>query len=146
MERRDTSPWDGLKEDKVGSFEGAWVLVIEDARDQAELCADVCAEAGLNAMTAGTGVQGYRKAVDLQPAIIVLDLVLPDTDGWEICRRLKTDGRTKEIPIVILTARDEPNGASRATEAGCAGYVKKPCSPADLVAVISRVLREQEPV
>ncbi len=119
-------------------------MVIEDARDQAELCADVCAEAGLNAMTAGTAVQGYRKARDLQPAIIILDLVLPDTDGWEICRRLKTDKRTNGIPIVILTARDEPNGASRATEAGCAGYVKKPCPPADLVAVISRVLREQE--
>jgi len=130
----------------VGAFDGAWVLVIEDVRDQSELYADVCAEASLNAMTAGTGVQGYRKARDLQPAIIILDLVLPDTDGWEICRRLKTDGRTKQIPIVILTARDEPKGASRATEAGCAGYMKKPCLPADLVAVIRRVLRQQEAV
>jgi CheY-like chemotaxis protein len=93
----------------VGSFDSAWVLVIEDARDQAELCSDICTEAGLNAMTAATGVQGYRKACDLQPAVIVLDLMLPDTDGWEVCRRLKTDARTKLIPIVILTARDEPN-------------------------------------
>ena len=130
----------------MGSFESAWVLIIEDARDQAELCSDICTEAGFNAMTAATAVQGYRKACDLQPAVIVLDLVLPDTDGWEICRRLKTDGRTKIIPIVILTAREEPNGPQRAAQAGCAGYLKKPCPPADLVALITRVLRQQESV
>ena len=130
----------------MGSFDGAWVLIVEDARDQAELCSDICAEAGLNAMTAATGIQGYRKARELQPAMIVLDLTLPDTDGWEICRRLKTDGRTKIIPIVILTARDEPNGHQRATQVGCAGYVKKPCPPADLIAVITRVLREHKSV
>jgi DNA-binding response OmpR family regulator len=70
----------------VEPFDGAWVLVIEDDRDQAELCADVCANAGLNAMTVGTGLQGYWKARYLQPAVIILDLVLPDSDGWEICR------------------------------------------------------------
>jgi DNA-binding response OmpR family regulator len=128
----------------VGSFDGAWVLVIEDDRDQADLCADVCAGAGLNAMTVGTGLQGYWKARYLQPAVIILDLVLPDSDGWEICRRLKTDNKTTGIPIVILTARDDTNGASLAMEAGCAAYVKKPCPPPDLVAVVRKVLREHE--
>jgi DNA-binding response OmpR family regulator len=122
------------------------VLVIEDAKDQAELCADICAQAGLNVMTAATGVQGYRKARDLQPALIVLDLVLPDTDGWETCRRLKTDGRTKAIPIVILTARDEPGNVQRAAQAGCAGHLKKPCPPGDLVERIHLTLRDREPV
>ena len=130
----------------MGSFDGAWVLVIEDARDQAELCTDICADAGLNAMTAATGVQGYRRAVDSEPSIILLDLMLPDLDGWEVCRRLRTHERTKGIPIVILTARDEPNGARRATEAGCAAYLKKPCRPSELVATIHRVLRGQEAV
>jgi two-component system cell cycle response regulator DivK len=120
--------------------------VIEDLRDQAELWSDVCAEAGLNATTAANGVQGCQKACSFPPAIILLDVMLPDIDGWEVCRRLKTDQRTKHIPIVILTARDEPNGPWRATEAGCAAYVKKPCLPADLIAVIRRVLREQESV
>lgn len=123
-----------------------WVLVIEDLRDQAELWSDVCAEAGLNAMTVPTGVQGYARARDSQPAIILLDLTLPDIDGWEVCRRLKTDARTKHIPIVILTARDEPHGTRRATEAGCAAYLKKPCPPGDLVAAIRKVLREQDAV
>jgi len=130
----------------MGSLTGAWVLVIEDLKDQAELWSDVCAEAGLNAMTAPTGVAGYRRACDAQPAIILLDLTLPDLDGWEVCRRLKTDDRTKHIPIVILTARDEPHGARRAQDAGCAGYLKKPCPPTELVAVLRRVLREQDAV
>ncbi len=126
----------------MAAIERAWVLVVEDLRDQAELWSDVCTEAGLNAMTAATGVQGYRRACESQPALILLDLMLPDIDGWEVCRRLKTDDRTKRIPIVILTARDEPQGARRATAAGCAAYLKKPCPPADLLAVIRKVLGE----
>jgi CheY-like chemotaxis protein len=78
----------------MGSIETAWVLVIEDLRDQAELCTDICAEAGLNTMTAANGGQGLRKASELQPSVILLDLMLPDIDGWEVCRRLKDDGRT----------------------------------------------------
>lgn len=124
----------------------AWALIIEDIKDQAELWSDVCAEAGLNAMTAATGLQGYRKAAESRPAIIILDLMLPDVDGWDVCRRLKTDTGTRRIPIVILTAREDPHGERRAAEAGCAAYLRKPCPPADLVAVIRRILSEEETV
>jgi CheY-like chemotaxis protein len=120
------------------------VLVIEDARDQAELCADVCAQAGLNTMTAATGIQGYHKACGMEPGVIVLDLALPDVDGWDVCRRLKVDARTRDIPIVILTARDEPGNIERAAQEGAVAYLKKPCPPADLVAAIKRVLWEGE--
>jgi two-component system, cell cycle response regulator DivK len=126
------------------SVTSAWVLVIEDLRDQAELWSDVCAEAGLNVTTAATGEQGYRKARDSHPAVVLLDLALPDIDGWEVCRRLKADGGTKDIPIVILTARDEPQGARLAQQAGCAAYLKKPCPPTELVAVLKRVLTEHQ--
>src|SRR5688572_16702693 len=124
----------------------SWVLIIEDLRDQAELWSDVCLQAGLNSMTAATGIAGYRRACDSQPAAIVLDLILPDVDGWEVCRRLKTDARTMHIPIVVLTARDERQGARRAKQAGCAAYLRKPCPPADLVAVLTSVLQDQEAI
>jgi CheY-like chemotaxis protein len=91
-------------------------------------------------MTAATGLQGYRKARDSQPDAIVLDLMLPDVDGWDVCRRLKGDERTRDIPIVILTARDEPHGARRAEEAGCVAYLKKPCPPPQLVAALRRAI------
>jgi CheY-like chemotaxis protein len=102
----------------MASINTAWVLVVEDLRDQAELFADVCAEAGLNAMTASNGAQGYRRAREPQPAVVLLDLNLRDIDGWEVCRSLKTDHRTKHIPVVILTARDEPRGGRRAESSG----------------------------
>jgi DNA-binding response OmpR family regulator len=123
-----------------------WVLVIDDLRDQAELWSDVCAQAGLNAMTAGTGLNGYRRAQDVQPALILLDIVLPDIDGWEVCRRLKTDERSKAIPVVILTARDVRDGVARAAALGCAAYLEKPCPPADLLAVIHDLLLQQDMV
>ena len=126
------------------SVTSAWVLVVEDLRDQAELWSDVCAEAGLNVTTAATGEQGYRKARDSHPAVVLLDLVLPDIDGWEVCRRLKANDDTKRIPIVILTARDETHGARLAQQLGCAAYLKKPCPPTELVAVLKRVLTEHQ--
>ena len=59
----------------------------------------MCAEAGLNTMTAANGGQGLRKVSELQPSIILLDLMLPDIDGWEVCRRLKDQSLTRDIPI-----------------------------------------------
>jgi CheY-like chemotaxis protein len=119
-----------------------WILVIEDIRDQAELWSDVCAHAGLNAMTAATGLQGYRRAVDTRPALILLDVALPDIDGWEVCRRLKTDPRTKSIPVLMLTAYDAPGATTRAVAAGCAAFLKKPCPPAELIRVIKNILQQ----
>ena len=126
------------------SLTSAWVLVVEDLRDQAELWSDVCAEAGLNVTTAATGEQGCKKARDSHPAVVLLDLVLPDIDGWEVCRRLKGSDNTKGIPIVILTARDETHGPRLAQQLGCAAYLKKPCPPTELVAVLKRVLTEHQ--
>ena len=94
------------------------MLVIEDLRDQAELWTDACAEAGLNAMTASTGVQRYRSACASPLAIIILDLTLPDIDGWEVCRRLKTDGRTKRVPSRRLTAQESASRSPEPTERG----------------------------
>jgi two-component system, cell cycle response regulator DivK len=123
-----------------GPVPAAWVLIIDDLRDDAELWSDVCADVGLNAMTAATGMRGYRQACDSLPALILLDLTLPDIDGWEVCRLLKTNDRTKEIPIVIVTARDEPGGMRRAEESGCVAYLRKPCPPASVRAVVRGVL------
>jgi CheY-like chemotaxis protein len=128
------------------SIHTAWVLVIEDLRDQAELWSDICANAGLNSTTVATGIGGYRRACEIRPAIILLDLMLPDVDGWEVCRQLRADDRTKSIAIVILTARDEPHGRRRAEQAGCAAYLTKPCPPPELVSVLKRVLLNHLPL
>ena len=81
--------------DHVVSTHTAWVLVIEDLRDQAELWSDICANAGLNSTTVATGIGGYRRACEIRPAIILLDLMLPDVDGWEVCRQLNRSLRVR---------------------------------------------------
>jgi len=119
---------------------GNWILFIEDRPDDSELYAERLQAVGLNVITAPTGAQGLAKAVALQPSVIVLDLMLPDVDGWDVCEQLRREPRTSEIPVVILTARFERGLRQRAHELGCAGYLTKPCDTQALTSEIQRVL------
>jgi CheY-like chemotaxis protein len=76
------------------------------------------------------------------PDLIVLDLGLPDIDGWEIARQLKGQSRTMTVPIVALTGAAMPHERASAMRAGCDWHLSKPCAPADLVDVIRRLLAE----
>jgi CheY-like chemotaxis protein len=81
----------------------------------------------------------------LLPDIVLMDLALPQMDGWEATRRLKSDGRTSHIPIVALTGHALAGHAEGAREAGCDAFVTKPCLPDALVAEIKRVLDRKPP-
>ena len=116
------------------------MLFIEDQPDDSELYAERLQASGLNVITASTGAQGLAKAVALQPSVVVLDLMLPDVDGWDVCEQLRGEPRTSEIPIVILTARYESGLRQRAHDLGCAGYLTKPCDVHSLTNEIHRVL------
>jgi DNA-binding response OmpR family regulator len=116
------------------------VLFIEDRPDDSELYAERLQATGLNVLTASNGRQGFSKAVAVRPDVIVLDLMLPDVDGWEICEQLRNDMRTTDIPIVILTARFERGLRQRAHDFGCAGYLTKPCDGQSLSEEVRRVL------
>jgi CheY-like chemotaxis protein len=94
-------------------------------------------------MPAATGQEALTLAFSWRPEVIVLDLGLPDIDGWEVARRLKAAEQTASIPIVALTASDLPHERVSAMRAGCDRHVAKPCTPADLVAEIQRLI---EPV
>jgi DNA-binding response OmpR family regulator len=83
------------------------VLVIEDEADIQELIRVNLAAEGYRVESASTGTRGLDKARQLIPDLILLDLMLPEVDGLEVCRRLRTDDRTKAIPIIMLTARAE---------------------------------------
>jgi len=119
---------------------GNWILFIEDRPDDSELYAERLQAVGLNVITAPTGAQGLAKAVALQPSVVVLDLMLPDVDGWDVCEQLRSEPRTSEIPVVILTARFERGLRQRAHDLGCAGYLTKPCETQALTSEIQRVL------
>ena len=118
-------------------------LVIEDDEAISALVGAYLEQAGFDVVREETGAGGFDAAVRQQPRVVVLDLGLPDVDGFELCRRLRGFG---DVPILILTARDEETDRIVGLELGADDYVTKPFSPRELVARVRAVLRRTEPV
>src|SRR5438093_8949954 len=116
------------------------VLVVEDYQDARDMYAAYLQFSGFDVAEATNGVEAIEKAIELMPDIILMDLALPRMDGWEATRRLKTDERTRHIPIVALTGHALAGHAEGARQAGCDAFVTKPCLPDALVAEINRML------
>ena len=116
------------------------VLVVEDYQDAREMYAAYLQFSGFEVAEAMDGVEAIEKALELMPDIILMDLALPRMDGWEATRRLKSDARTRHIPIVALTGHALAGHAEGARQAGCDAFVTKPCLPDALVAEIQRML------
>lgn len=119
---------------------GPLVLVVEDYQDAREMYAAYLQFSGYRVAEATNGVEAVQQTLDLMPDIILMDLALPKMDGWEATRRLKSDDRTKHIPIVALTGHALAGHAEGARQAGCDSFVTKPCLPDALVAEIQRML------
>jgi len=97
---------------------------------------------GYDVLSAATGREALTLAATSAPDVIVLDLALPDIDGWEVARQLKASPRTAPIPIIALTGADLPHERVSAMRAGCDRYLVKPCEPTDLVDTIQRCMAE----
>jgi two-component system cell cycle response regulator DivK len=118
----------------------ALVLVVEDYQDAREMYAAYLQFSGYRVAEATNGLEAIEKTIELMPDIILMDLALPKIDGWEATKRLKSDERTRHIPIVALTGHALAGFADGAREAGCDSFVTKPCLPDALVAEIQRML------
>jgi two-component system, cell cycle response regulator DivK len=118
------------------------VLVIEDDRAARKLYAGMLQEQGFNVAEAHNGLQAVEKAAHLLPEVIVTDLGLPGIDGFEVCRRIHRDDRTKHIPLLAITGR-YVSGAdiARAQREGCRAVLVKPFDAEHLVAEVREVLR-----
>jgi two-component system cell cycle response regulator DivK len=120
--------------------DNALVLVVEDYQDAREMYSAYLQFSGFRVAEAIDGLEAIEKTIELLPDIILMDLALPKIDGWEATKRLKSDERTKHIPIVALTGHALAGFAEGAREAGCDAFVTKPCLPDALVAEIQRML------
>ena len=120
------------------------VLIVDDVDHGREICAEYLEFRGFRVATAADGQEALDKAFELIPDVILMDLSLPVIDGWEATRRLKMDSRTKEIPVIALTAHALASAHDRAMEAGCDSVVTKPCLPRDLEAEVRRQLTAHE--
>jgi two-component system, cell cycle response regulator DivK len=123
----------------------ALVLVVEDYQDTREMYVAYLQFSGYRVAEATNGVEAIEKTLELHPDIILMDLALPKMDGWEATRRLKSDERTRHIPIVALTGHALAGHAEGARRAGCDSFVTKPCLPDALVAEIKKMLGARTP-
>jgi len=119
------------------------VLVVEDEEDILALLHFNLIKAGYRVDCAGHGEEALQLVDKNTPDLILLDLMLPGIDGLEICRRLRNDNATKEIPIIMLTARGEEEDVVRGLELGADDYVTKPFSIKVLLARVQTVLRRR---
>lgn len=95
---------------------------------------------GYNVIPTSNGTDGLTAALTLSPDVVVLDLGLPDIDGWEVARQLKASTTTAHVPVIALTAADLPHERASAMRAGCDWHLTKPCAPEDLVVAIRHSL------
>ncbi len=117
--------------------------MVEDEEDILELVRFNLSREGYSVMGAATGEDAWRVASSELPALIVLDLMLPGIDGLEVTKMIKNDSRTRDIPIIMLTAKGEESDIVTGLELGADDYITKPFSPRILVARVRTVLRRK---
>jgi two-component system, cell cycle response regulator DivK len=114
------------------------VLLVEDNEDNRIIYATALRYAGYSVIEAVTGTEGVRLARDEKPDMILMDISIPELDGWEASTILKADPDTRHIPIIAVTAHALPGDEERSLAAGCDGYLAKPIPPAALIAEVDR--------
>ena len=115
---------------------GADVLVVEDDAQLNELVGAYVKIAGFGYRHALDGTTAISEAQAHHPKLIILDIMLPDIDGFEVCRRLKSDQATRAIPVLMLTALSQEESRRKGMELGASGYMTKPFDPDKLIAAI----------
>jgi two-component system alkaline phosphatase synthesis response regulator PhoP len=119
------------------------ILVVDDEDDLLELVRYNLTKEGFEVACVASGEEALKAARKEPPDLIVLDLMLPAVDGLEVCRRLKADARTRDVPIVMLTAKSEEGDMIAGLDRGADDYIGKPFSPRVLSARIKALLRRQ---
>lgn len=116
------------------------VLIIEDDENNFVLISDLLRHAGYTPLKADTGVAGVRQALADAPDFILLDIQLPDIDGYEVLARLREAPLAEDVPIIAVTSYAMSGDRERLLAAGCKGYIEKPIDPLAVVETIRRIL------
>jgi DNA-binding response OmpR family regulator len=122
---------------------GELILVVDDEPNIIELARLYLEKEGFRVAEAAGGEEALRLFEEMSPALIVLDIMIPEPDGWEVCRRIRS---RSSLPIIMLTAREDEVDKVVGLELGADDYLTKPFSPRELVARVKAVLRRTRPV
>jgi two-component system, cell cycle response regulator DivK len=118
------------------------VLIVEDNVDNFELVRFLLERAGYHVLSAANGLEGLDAAKRERPDLILMDLSMPEMDGWNATSHLKADEVTRDIPVLALTAHTLPGDRKRAIDAGCDGYISKPIKVASFDKLVATLLRQ----
>lgn len=123
------------------NYQKARVLIVEDSQESIDLLVYFLKPTGYEIMTAGDGIEAIQMIEKAPPDIILLDIMLPKMDGFQVCERLKKNDRTFHIPIVMITALKDLKDKIRALEAGADDFISKPFDSVELLARVRSLLR-----
>lgn len=121
------------------------ILLVEDNEDNRIIYATALRFAGYEVYEATTGTEGVHQARTNRPDMVLMDISVPELDGWEATAILKADPSTKHIPIIAVTAHALPGDEARSLAAGCDGYLAKPIAPGMLLKEVDRRFGRTEP-
>lgn len=119
------------------------VLVVEDSATQRQMISDLLKESGLNAsvISVGDGVEALEQIKTQPPDIVVLDIVMPRMNGYEVCRQIKTDPKTQDVPVIMCSSKGEEFDKYWGMKQGADAYIAKPFEPIELIGTIKQLLR-----
>ncbi|ASC73110.1 two-component system response regulator [Halomicronema hongdechloris C2206] len=117
------------------------VLVVEDSLPQREMISELLQTSGLKVMVASDGLEALESIQGHPPDLVVLDIVMPRMNGYEVCRRLKADPLTQNVPIVMCSSKGEEFDRYWGMKQGADAYIAKPFQPMELVGTVKQLLR-----
>ncbi len=117
------------------------VLVVDDSPTQRELIIDALQSCGLTVMAVNDGMEALQHMQMTCPDLVVLDIVMPKMNGYEVCRKLKTDPKTQKVPVIMCSSKGEEFDRYWGMKQGADAYIVKPFQPKELVATVKQLLR-----
>ena len=120
------------------------ILIVEDERDIADLVGFNLERAGYEVIKAHDGIAGAEMAIQQRPDLVILDLMLPGKDGYGVFKEIRRDSRSRDIPVIMLTARAQTEDRIQGLEAGADDYLTKPFSPKELMLRVQAVLKRSD--
>ena len=119
------------------------ILIIEDDQSQREVLSLRLCSQGFKTLEASNAMDGLRLAEERHPHLVLLDVRLPDIDGFRVCRHLDENPETSKIPVIILSGMERPDIIRRARRAGCHYFVRKPYDPNALLILVEQAMMER---
>jgi len=117
------------------------ILIIDDVYSELQLMQNVLAPLGYEIITAMTGEEGEKKIHDENPDVVVLDVILPDKNGFQVCRDVKANDMTKDIPIILVSSKDQDSDRFWGKKQGADDYLTKPFSPKELLDLVNKYIK-----